>query len=276
MESIKQHLDILECVLPRVMNCIVIEYMFSIYTEKKIFTKKVIHNYNTREIIKNNNVYVFDVHTTKLKMQPINDYNIISTHDVTSFAFDGKIICVCSSLFDTTLYIFNERCEQIRSITIVTESLFGFVILNNMIYVRNTGNNISVYNMLGERVDDIQFTCGIYGIQTSNSYLYVLSSNKTILKLVNNGSVIDECYINMLHISFFNIIDDEIYIICYNMDDVFVYDFSGNIIRKIIIKSPYKINTDKNILYIHTDDVVPHSYLLHQYSRKKINVYKTL
>ena len=272
MESIKQHLDILECFLPRVMNCIVVEYMFSTYIEKKIFTKKINHKMDVFTIIKNNNVYVFDRNTIQLKMFPINNYNIINTLDVSSFAFDEKSIYVHDQN-NLSMYIFNERCEKIRSIKINTRVFSWFVILNNMIYMR-IYKNIIVFNMSGECVNNMQFTHEVYNIQTANSYLYVLLSNNTILQLLNNGDIVDERFFDGQLIISFNVIDDEIYIIYYSMDDVFVYDFSGNVIRKIIINKPYMVNTDKNMLYIHNVDVTPYKHLLHQYSREKINVYK--
>ena len=265
--------------LPKVLNVLVVEYIFSMYTEKELRVKNVIYDKNVSITVRNDNIYIYNSDTKELKIEPYCEELICSTLSQYWYAFNGKLTYVYD---DKLLYIFDEHCNNVQTID---STDLGYCvqieILDNILYMQCMSVMeifiVSIELQNKGTIKELKFSHNVRQFHISECYLFVLLINNIILKTTTDGKILKEyAFLKHKSIKYFYIFDDELYIIFERSNNVFVYDFCEKYMRTIFVTNPFRILRNNNIFYIisHTDTHTHSLYHINIYSREKLNFLK--
>jgi len=283
-------------VLPKMLNILIIEYMFSVYKEKKI-TRLIISSFhNSVCTIKNGKLYTYSYEKDKLTIFD-KKYRVCCDNCIghLNFGFDNQLIHIF--LKKQTIHVFNEQCKRVRIINLSVEIGPSIIRLGNMIftYYFGTYRQILNFDADGNYVNSHHFPDIIYKIQIVQPHMYVLFKNNNILKLSMDYKFIDKYvfYHDDFEISDFCVVDYEIYIF-YRHDDqkIYVYELEQHrekpisvmslinklfgrsnsyFTRCVIVPNVHKMYSDDNTLYVHSWERIVSAF-----QREQINLYKKL
>jgi len=308
MESVIQFYDTINAVniLPKVVNMVVTEYVFSSYREEHICNRIITYNNKFYLTVRGDKIYIFDHTAGKLSMQTLDWSFDIMPRDG-RFAFYNKCIYVYDVMF---IQIFDEQCEKKDTIRVYSWVTSNFVILNDIFFMYSLLDNcIEMFDIRKieykrfintiTRTGLIEFDCTISKVVASPPYLYVLLENSTIFQLSHSGKILKRYMMNnRKKIIDFYVVENEIYIIYLNMSDVFVYDISDSehtkgswaiilfesiyyktyslpntFVRKIYINNPEKIFINDNTICVRANGSQIRNYDVHLYCKTKTNLY---
>jgi len=241
MDCIKQNLDLLSKInlLPKILNVIVVEYMFSMYTENELDVHPM---YACHPVVQNNKIYMYktDYFHETLKIHSCYDDLVdekCDKFDNPIYVFDGRKII-----------IFNQKCEHIgyvkfnydfnpditnkfeiwplprvdqHDVVVLNNTIFAFSILREkkkiimFSFLEKVAKEGKIFSINSQFVRDINFDSAVYSLKTNRSFLYVLLKHNKIVKLSDIGEKLDEYVFDFQanQIYDFCVADDEIYII---------------------------------------------------------------
>jgi len=260
--------NILLNILPNVLNNIILEYLIPPeHTFEKIYKDD---NYVRDDIIYCENdgyVYAYDK----------NGLNIISHQNKNEICFSIGACVYQNNIYiggniqdNTVILVFNNKCEQIRKITVeqlggYTHTHINMLVVADKIYVSyHRDYAICVYDLYGSFVKEIELKNKFYNMKLYNTNIYVLTYDETISEYSYDGDLINEHKnpVNGTCIDDFCVIDNVIYILIDNC----VY----NCTDKHTILAKYDIcqnmHVENNILYLY-DNIGICTYKI---NRKKI------
>jgi len=267
-------------ILPKVLNVLVIEYVFSMYDDiKNEVVLDVINIYGKDTTVKNNKIYTFDSECCYITITDVCDkvpFNFNRSYAIFVNDLDNYIY-----VYDhDSIHVFDEQCKYIRNIDIshVSYTYEGIVVTSNNICLYSTGRNEYVYffDMKGN-IEHTILVESILQVRVFNNTLYFLSCRNTIYTLFSDASIalLSTFPSENYTISNFNITDSEIYVHFTMYDfisDIRVYDYDNHLLRTFNQTS----KDHHNIVFFDSNN----TYILSRkdnkmsiYNRKKINLY---
>jgi len=273
---------------PTVINVIVIEYVFSLYKEKKIKEISHISLGGIITTIKNQKLYTFHNLYAQLSISNINDFN--EKHKL-KFSFynncnkidnDEKYIYVCIRgyihKFDHSGFRITKMKIPVIYLTMIGQYIKVFKNIICMYDPLDKDGKIFFFNTQKKNVKKMKVDGQIMCSKIIDNVLYVLLDNTTysnykFLKISSDCTILESYYLfetEYRKFEKFILTKDELYALGTFEHTIYVYDHYGNYSRSIDSVIVHDVITDdKNVYLFHGSSV---NKLISVYSREKVKI----